>query len=170
MNWTDHKTLLCIRACNVGFIVFDGLVHICVGVVIGLTPSCSLSCSLQAKGDCRKVKQSELELHKHTGRGCSSPSRQNNNNNNNKLIRAKLVHFSGTTETKRTFVPQCLNLSTAIPYRLILDSTKCTKADLNSQQLEHFGLPLRTPEIVFPMTYTSKFLGGGGWGGGLASP
>ena len=72
-----------------------------------------------------------------------------------------MVDLSGTTETKRKFVPQCLNLSAAIPYRLILDSTKCTKADLNSQQLKHFGLPLRTPEIVFPMTYTSKFLGGG---------
>ena len=34
-------------------------------VVIGLTPSCSL----QVKGDGRKVKQSELELHKRTGRG-----------------------------------------------------------------------------------------------------
>ena len=39
-----------------------------------------------------------------------------------------------------------------------------TKADLNLQQLKHFGLPLRTLEIVFPMTYISKFLGGGGGG------
>ena len=37
-----------------------------------------------------------------------------------------------------------------------------TKADLNSQQLKHFGLPLRTLEIVFSMTYISKFLGEGG--------
>ena len=33
--------------------------------MIGLTPSCSR----QVKGDCRKVKQSELELHKRMGRG-----------------------------------------------------------------------------------------------------
>ena len=37
-------------------------------VVIGLTPSCSL----QVKGDGKKVKQSELELHKHTGRGVAA--------------------------------------------------------------------------------------------------
>ena len=65
INWTDHTTLLWIRACNVGFSVFVGLVYKCAGVVIGLTPSCSL----QVKGDGRKVKQSELELHKRTGRG-----------------------------------------------------------------------------------------------------
>ena len=63
--WTDRTTLLCIRACNVGFTVFVGLVYKCAGVVIGFTPSCSL----QVKGDGRRVKQSELELHKRTGRG-----------------------------------------------------------------------------------------------------
>ena len=30
---------------------------------------------------------------------------------------------------------------------------KRMKADLNSQQLKHFGLPLRLLEIVFLMTY-----------------
>ena len=74
--WTDHMTLLCIWACNVGFSVFVGLVYKCAGVMIGLTPSCSR----QVKGDGRKVKQSELELHKRMGRGargggvCGSPS------------------------------------------------------------------------------------------------
>ena len=48
-----------------GFSVFVGLVNKCADVVIGLTPSCSR----QVKGDGRKVKQSELELHKRTGRG-----------------------------------------------------------------------------------------------------
>ena len=62
INRTDHTILLCIRACNVGFSVFVGLVYKCASVVIGLTPSCSL----QVKGDGRKVKQSELELHKRT--------------------------------------------------------------------------------------------------------
>jgi len=38
-------------------------------------------------------------------------------------------------------------------------TTKPTKAALNSQQLKHFGLPLRTLKIVFPMTYISKFPG-----------
>ena len=33
---------------------------------------------------------------------------------------------------------------------------------MNSQQLKQFGLPLRTLQIVFPMTYISKFLEGGG--------
>ena len=48
-----------------GFSVFVGLVEKCAGVVIGLTQSCSL----QVKGDGRKVKQSELELRKRTWRG-----------------------------------------------------------------------------------------------------
>ena len=50
-----------------GFSVFVGLVNKCADVVIGLTPSCSR----QVKGDGRKVKQSELELHKRTGRGAA---------------------------------------------------------------------------------------------------
>ena len=45
---------------------------------------------------------------------------------------------------------------------LIFVTTKRTKADLNSQQLKHFGLPLRTLQIEFPMTHISKFLVGGG--------
>ena len=44
---------------------------------------------------------------------------------------------------------------------LIFVTTKRTKADLNSQQLKHFGLPLRTLQIEFPMTHISKFLVGG---------
>ena len=48
-----------------GFSVFVGLVYKCAGIMIGLTPSCSR----QVKGDGRKVKQSELELHKRMGRG-----------------------------------------------------------------------------------------------------
>ena len=75
--WTDHMTLPCIRACNVGFRVFVGLVYKCAGVMIGLTPSCSR----QVKGDGKKVKQSELELHKRMGRGggvCGSPSHKKN--------------------------------------------------------------------------------------------
>ena len=48
-----------------GFSVFVGLVYKSAGVMIGLTPSCSR----QVKGDGRKVKQSELELHKRMGRG-----------------------------------------------------------------------------------------------------
>ena len=127
INWTDHTTLLCIRACNVEFSVFVGLVNKCADVVIGLTPSCSR----QVKGDGRKVKQSELELH------C---------------------------------VPQCLNLSAAILYGLIFVTKKRTNADLNSQQLKHFALPPRTQEIVFPMTYISKFLGGRGGRGGNKTP
>ena len=51
--------------------------------------------------------------------------------------------------------------SAAIPYFV---TTERSKADLNSQQLKNFGLPLRTLETVFPMTYISKFLGGGGGG------
>ena len=45
--------------------------------MIGLTPSCSR----QVKGDGKKVKQSELELHKRMGRGggvCGSPSHKKN--------------------------------------------------------------------------------------------
>ena len=38
-------------------------------------------------------------------------------------------------------------------------TTKPTKAASNSQQLKHFGLPLRTLKIVFSMNYISKFPG-----------
>ena len=56
-----------------------------------------LASFINVKGDGRKVKQSQLELHKRTGRGGGLQLPQSSKKMN--FFRAKLVDLSGTTET-----------------------------------------------------------------------